>query len=225
MLKKGNKHLYPYEKCKQSQFQCSIITLVQTAGSIPTLYFVKIVVLLLGEQMRVSVFPGVDLPDKQRLEPAVFTERHKAPVAIRRERQRRNKRLDTIPPRCLTMCTSISLSSPITPISLLHAEQIESPFFDCVYFRRRAPPPTTTLLYLTKTHCIENLAWGGLQQRGLWDLLTAHNPRISRQTTRLHELEIGLTRQTQEKVQQPKRKQAVIRIHAVADATVTLQIV
>lgn len=140
MLKKGNKHLYPYEKCKQSQFQRSIITLVQTAGAIPTLYFVKIVVLLLGEQMRVSVFPGVDLPDKQRLEPAVFTERHKAPVATRRERQRRNKRLDTISPRFLTMCTSISLSSPITPISLLHAEQIESAFFDCVYFRRRAPP-------------------------------------------------------------------------------------
>lgn len=36
-----------------------------------TLYFVEIVVLLFGEQMRVSIFPGVDLSDEQRLEPAV----------------------------------------------------------------------------------------------------------------------------------------------------------
>lgn len=55
------------------------------------MYFVKIVVLLLGEQMRVSVFPGVDLSDKQRLEPAVFTERHKAPVAIRREAEEKQE--------------------------------------------------------------------------------------------------------------------------------------
>lgn len=52
---------------------------------IQTLYFVQIVVFLLGEQMRVSVFSGVNLSDKQRLEPAVFTERYEAPVASRKE--------------------------------------------------------------------------------------------------------------------------------------------
>lgn len=45
-----------------------------------TLYFVQIVVLLLGKQMRVSVLSGVDLSNKQRLEPAVFTETGEAPV-------------------------------------------------------------------------------------------------------------------------------------------------
>lgn len=39
-----------------------------------TLYFIQIAVFLLGEQMRVSVFSGIDLSDKQRLEPAVFAE-------------------------------------------------------------------------------------------------------------------------------------------------------
>lgn len=54
-------------------------------GMIQTLYFVQIVVFLLGEQMRVSVFSGVNLSDKQRLEPAVFAERYEAPVGSRKE--------------------------------------------------------------------------------------------------------------------------------------------
>lgn len=45
-----------------------------------TLYFVQVVVFLLGEQVRVSVFSGVDLSNKKRLEPAVFTETRAAPV-------------------------------------------------------------------------------------------------------------------------------------------------
>lgn len=52
---------------------------------IQTLYFVQIVVFLLGEQMRVSVFSGVNLSDKQGLEPAVFAERYEAPVGSRKE--------------------------------------------------------------------------------------------------------------------------------------------
>lgn len=45
-----------------------------------TLYFIEIVVFLLGKQVWVSVFSGVNLSDKQRFEPAVFTESYKTPV-------------------------------------------------------------------------------------------------------------------------------------------------
>lgn len=115
---------------------------------IQTLYFVQIAVFLLGEQMRVSVFSGVNLSDKQRLEPAVFAERYEAPVVSRKEMK--IQRLDsvgafsTLP--CCLLSNSISLESTwrfvpsvylscclyTAPASIVHnklpADQIQTSF-------------------------------------------------------------------------------------------------
>lgn len=63
-------HLNHHNTCSKSQ-------------KIHTLYFVQVVVFLLGKQMRVSIFSGVNLSYKQRLEPAVFTVTREAPVMKR----------------------------------------------------------------------------------------------------------------------------------------------
>lgn len=42
------------------------------SGVMHTLDLIQIVVFFFGEQMRMGIFPGVDLSDKQRLEPAVL---------------------------------------------------------------------------------------------------------------------------------------------------------
>lgn len=72
---KSSTHLINVTKCTFKLILFSVLSTTIQLHIIHTLYFVQIVVFLLGEQVRMSVLSRVNFSDKQRFEPTVLPER------------------------------------------------------------------------------------------------------------------------------------------------------
>lgn len=73
LLKDGNMLIY-VTKQKQSTFRTIFEKTFRKSLTTHTLYFVEVVVFLLCQKMRVGIFSGVNLSNKEGFEPAVFPE-------------------------------------------------------------------------------------------------------------------------------------------------------